>query len=171
MNFKNYIICFLGIKTTNAWEQYKLNEVTDYKSSSLSIDSISDDGLYNLYDAQGVIGKTNSEIQKKEYITIIKDGSGVGKIRKMEKNTAFIGTMGAIVNTYSDLNFLFSILEKFNFDKYISGSTIPHIYYKDYGTEKINIPKRKEQMYIGSIFENIGNLITLHHRKYIFFNT
>lgn len=81
----------------DAWEQRKLGEVTQYATSSLKIADCTDEGEFDLYDANSVIGKTNFNVQTEDYITIIKDGSGVGTVRLLPKNTSFIGTMGAIL--------------------------------------------------------------------------
>ena len=122
-------------------------------------------GTNELYDANGVIGFTNMNIQTEDYITIIKDGSGVGRVRLLPKGTSFIGTMGAIRNTTVDLDYLFYVLLNTDFSKHISGATIPHIYFSDYGENLIDVPNSKEQVQIGAFFRNLDNLITLHQRK------
>ena len=68
---------------TNTWEQYKLNKFVFYRSSNLTVSDSKSEGKYNLYDANNLIGKTNKEPIRTEYITIIKDGAGVGRIRKL----------------------------------------------------------------------------------------
>ena len=151
---------------TDDWEQSKLNEFSKYiTSNKTSTNSISN-GKYDLYDANSVIGKTNDGIVSEEYITIIKDGSGVGKVRLLPPNTAFIGTMGGILPKESDIKFIYCNLLKTDFTKEVNGATIPHIYYSSYGNNEYYIPKIEEQEYIGKIFKNIDNLITLHQRKY-----
>ena len=87
---------------TDAWEQRKLNEIVSYASSSLSAKEAADDGKWNLYDANHLIGKTNLFFVRYDYITIIKDGAGVGRVRLLPKNSAFIGTMGALLPLNSD---------------------------------------------------------------------
>ena len=42
-----------------------------------------------------------------EYITIIKDGAGVGRTRMLPKNSMFLGTMGALTPKNSYLGFLY----------------------------------------------------------------
>lgn len=150
---------------TQDWEKRKLNEFVNYMSSSLTIKDAIEEGLYNLYDANNLIGKTNNEPVDVEYITIIKDGAGVGRIRKLPKNSMFIGTMGALKAKEVDLNFVFSLLTRFNLGDTFSGSTIPHIYFKDYGENKYYVPNQEEQMAIGSFFESLDTLITLQQSK------
>ena len=151
---------------TEAWEQRKLNEIVSYASSSLSAKDAADDGKWNLYDANHLIGKTNLFFVRDDYITIIKDGAGVGRVRLLPKNSAFIGTMGALLPLNSDLLFDYALLTKADLSRKFSGSTIPHIYFKDYGNETYRTPLLLEQQKIGSLFERLDSLITLHQRKY-----
>ena len=150
---------------TDAWEQRKLNEIVSYASSSLSVKDAADDGKWNLYDANQLIGKTNLFFVRDDYITIIKDGAGVGRVRLLPKNSAFIGTMGALLPLNSDLLFDYALLTKADLSRKFSGSTIPHIYFKDYGNETYRTPSLLEQQKIGSLFEQLDSLITLHQRK------
>ena len=132
----------------------------------MSVKDIDENGLYDLYDANDKIGKTNIDPIKTDYISIIKDGAGVGRIRILPKNSMFIGTMGALQSKNSELTFIYSLLTRFSLNKEFSGSTIPHIYFSDYGKKEYFFPKMKEQKVIGSFFQTLDNLITLHQRKF-----
>lgn len=147
------------------WEEYKLYEICNYTTSSLTTSSILSQCGYPLYDANSQIGKVESFHMSEDYITVIKDGAGVGRIRKLPKNTAFIGTMGALTSKNGNLNFLYCLLEKNDLSKQYTGSTIPHIYFKDYGETLVSIPNVEEQKKIGTLFDNLYNLITIHQRK------
>ena len=137
----------------------------DYKSSSLTVKDCKEEGKYDLYDANQVIGKTDKFVIDEDYITIIKDGAGVGRTRKLSKNTAFIGTMGALTVNNSDLDFLYATLNRIDWNTKTFGSTIPHIYFKDYGEKVYGEPSIEEQKKIGLYFKNIDTLITLHQSK------
>ena len=150
----------------DAWEQRKLKEVSKYVPSMLTVKDIDENGKYDLYDANDLIGKTDKLLLSEDYISIIKDGAGVGRVRKLLKNTNILGTMGAIIPQKNDYNFLFCILEKTDFTRLTSGGTIPHIYFNQYGEEGFSIPSMFEQRLIGQYFQKLDNLITLHQRKY-----
>ncbi|MFR2769002.1 MAG: restriction endonuclease subunit S [Thomasclavelia sp.] len=150
---------------TDDWEQRKLNEICNYKSSSLTVADRTEQGKFPLYDANGQIGMVDSFYMQEDYITVIKDGAGVGRIRRLPKNTAFIGTMGALTSKNSELNFLYYLLEKKDLSKQYTGSTIPHIYFKDYGRNDVLVSDIKEQQKIGLYFDQLDHLITLHQRK------
>ena len=149
----------------NTWEQRKLEDICSYQSSSLTINDIDENGQYDLYDANSLIGKTNKGYMKMEYITIIKDGAGVGRTRMLPKNSMFLGTMGALTPKNKCLGFLYQLVTNANLGKICTGSTIPHIYFKDYGKLKFCIPSIIEQEVIGKFFNNIDYLITLHQCK------
>lgn len=62
-----------------AWEQRKLSDLVSYESSNLTAKDVKELGMFDLYDANGIIGKADGLPIKTEYISIIKDGAGVGK--------------------------------------------------------------------------------------------
>lgn len=148
------------------WENKKLKELCNYFSSSLTENDIDYNGIYDLYDANTIIGKTNKCCVNERYITIIKDGAGVGRIRMLPKNTMFLGTMGGLTTKKNNLDFLYYLIKNKNFGSKYTGSTIPHIYFRDYGKTKCLIPFIKEQTLIGQYFSNIDNLIKLQQQKY-----
>lgn len=150
---------------TETWEQRKLNEICNYHSSSLTAKDSCTDGEYDLFDVNSLIGKTSSSCIDENYITIIKDGAGVGRTRLLPKNTMFLGTMGALTPKGIDLNFLFQIVSKAELGRFCTGSTIPHIYFRDYGENLFFVPSNREQKPIGDYFSKLDNLITLHQRK------
>ena len=157
IRFKNF---------SDEWVESKLKENCIYKSSNLSNSDIEKEGIYDLYDANGIIGKTKKNPQTLDYITIIKDGSGVGRVRLLPKNTAFIGTMGALQSN-NCINFLYVLLQKMDFSPFVNGATIPHIYFSDYGNAINKIPKNsEEQEKIGAFFSKLDKLISLHQSKF-----
>lgn len=159
---KHFSICN---KNRFAWEQRKLNEICNYHSSSLTAKDSCTDGEYDLFDVNSLIGKTSSSCIDENYITIIKDGAGVGRTRLLPKNTMFLGTMGALTPKGIDLNFLFQIVSKAELGRFCTGSTIPHIYFRDYGENLFFVPSNREQKPIGDYFSKLDNLITLHQRQ------
>lgn len=150
---------------TEEWEVRKLGEVGEYQSSSLTAQNIDENGKYDLYDANSLIGKTNKSYMQCDYITIIKDGAGVGRTRLLPKFSMFLGTMGAIIPKKSELYFLYQIITNANLGKSYTGSTIPHIYFKDYGKNEYSFPSLAEQSRIGAFFRSLDNLIALQEKE------
>lgn len=127
------------------WEVVKIRHIALAESSGLSVNNLLDDGNYEVYDANKLVGYLDNNPVKTNYISIIKDGAGVGRTRLMQKNTNVIGTMNYIIAKNIDLNYLYYTLQVFDFEKYATGSTIPHIYFKDYANEYIALPNNKVQ--------------------------
>lgn len=127
------------------WEVVKIRHIAFAESSGLSVDNLLDDGNYEVYDANKLVGYLDNNPVKTNYISIIKDGAGVGRTRLMQQNTNVIGTMNYIIAKNIDLNYLYYTLQVFDFEKYATGSTIPHIYFKDYANEYIALQDNKVQ--------------------------
>ena len=124
------------------WEVMQLGDICEKKSSAISANKIEDNfGEYIIYGASGILKKIDFFIEEEDYISIVKDGAGVGRLLYCEGKSSVLGTMDIIkpkqnTNTY----FLFHLLKNIDFTKYITGSTIPHIYFKDYKNENCVIP-------------------------------
>jgi len=149
------------------WEEKKLGEVCSKKSSNISANKIGENfGEYIIYGASGVLKKVDFYKEENDYVSIIKDGAGVGRIVYCKGKSSVLGTM-EIIKPNSKLNtyFLYCLLENVNFKKYITGSTIPHIYFKDYKKEKCNIPPLEEQTKIANFLSAIDISVELVTKK------
>jgi type I restriction enzyme S subunit len=149
------------------WEEKKLGEVCSKKSSNISANKIEENfGEYIIYGASGVLKKVDFYKEENDYVSIIKDGAGVGRIVYCKGKSSVLGTM-EIIKPNSKLNtyFLYCLLENVNFKKYITGSTIPHIYFKDYKKEKCNIPPLEEQTKIANFLSTIDISVELVTKK------
>lgn len=127
------------------WDVVRIRHKARVASSGLSLDKLLEYGQFAVYDANNLVGYIDENPVKDDYISIIKDGAGVGRTRLMPKNTNVIGTMNYIVANKIDLSYLFYALQVFDFEQYSTGSTIPHIYFKDYGNEYIALPNQEIQ--------------------------
>lgn len=145
------------------WKPKQLIEITTKKSSSVSANSLKDrSGNYKIYGATGYLKSVDFYNEEKEYIAIVKDGAGVGRLLLCEAKTSVLGTLDIISNNEGiDLKFLYYILSSIDFSKYTTGSTIPHIYYKDYALETIELPCFDEQLKISSILSSIDKKIEI----------
>ncbi|WP_434122236.1 restriction endonuclease subunit S [Salinicoccus roseus] len=149
------------------WEERQLKEKSTYESSKISLSQVMEyeDGPYPVYDANKVIKYIETYDQKRAYISIIKDGAGVGRIVLCPSKSSIIGTMGYIKPVTIEPYYLYLQLQTINYSKYMVGSTIPHIYYKDYSKEKIKISSIREQKKISEFFKYLNNRVELIDRK------
>ena len=153
---------------TDDWEECSLNKFTEYESSNYSISQFNEcnlSGKYKVFDVNKEIACIDEFDQLNEYISIIKDGAGIGRTEIRPEKSSVIGTMGYIKSINSDIYFVYSLIKNVKWNKYKNGSTIPHVYYKDYGNEKFFIPNKDEQAKIGKFFKEIDQLITLNQNK------
>ncbi|ATH63945.1 hypothetical protein BJG89_00450 [Staphylococcus nepalensis] len=151
------------------WEEKKLFNVVKYLSSKRSSNYYSEDiihGQYPVYDAvQEISRDTNFDIEE-SYISILKDGAGVGRLNLRPGKSSVIGTMGYLLPQNIDIKFLFYYLKTMNFNRFVIGSTIPHLYFKDYSKETILIPiDKSEQIKIGSFFIKLDSIINNKAKK------
>lgn len=161
-NFKKYLMqqIFtqkLRFNFDDEWKQYKLKDVLTVKSSSISINQLEENtGDYPLYGASGFLKNIDFCEMDVDYISIVKDGSGVGNLSFHEKNSSIVNTSQYLLPKKNfNINFLYYLLQTINLMKYVNGSSIPHIYFKDYCIEKINIPSLDEQEKIGKLFVDV----------------
>lgn len=142
------------------WQIAPYNSLCTYLSSNLTANNATLYGKYELYDANKLIGFTDFAKINQPYISIIKDGAGIGRTRILPTNSFIIGTLGAILpNEKSSLDFLHQLTDTQNFYLQSSGSTIPHIYFSQYGVTLVNFPALPEQIEIGNYFRRLDELI------------
>ena len=141
-----------------------LGDVCKKASSNIAQKDLQDKiGAYPIYGASGLIKQVDFYQQDKEYIAVVKDGAGIGRTMLLPAYSSVIGTMQYLLPKESipiDIKYLFYAVEHMNLAKYFSGATIPHIYFKDYQKEPINIPDIDTQRKISRIFDKIDALIT-----------
>ena len=118
--------------------------------------------LKNSYQDIRKLSNTGNQENLNADISIIKDGAGIGRVRLCEAKSSTIGTMGCIhARKGISIIFLYYLLEQVDFNKYSNGSTIPHLYYKDYSCEKVRIPDIKEQAAIAEVLSTADREIEL----------
>lgn len=139
----------------HGWEVKKLGDVCFCKSSNIAQNKLNEEnGIFPIFGASGLIKNVSFYHQDKPYLSIVKDGSGVGRVTKMGAFTSVIGTMQYILpNNNMDLNYLHYALMSVDFKKYVMGAAIPHIYFKDYKNEPILWMPLLEQKRIVAILD------------------
>ena len=141
-----------------------LGDVCRKASSNVAQKDLQDNnGKYPIYGAGGLIKHVDFYQQEADYIAIVKDGAGIGRAMLLPAYSSVIGTMQYILpNEKIDIKYLYYAIVHMNLAKYFSGATIPHIYFKDYQKEPLNIPEITEQRKIACIFEKIDRVIDCH---------
>ena len=123
-------------------------------------DIVSKPGDYPIYGASGLAGNVNFYQQEKESVAVVKDGAGIGRVMLLPAKASIIGTMQYLIPKENILpEYLYYAVRNMHLEKYYSGATIPHIYFKDYQKEKINLVSLKQQREIVTLFNSIENAI------------
>ncbi len=140
----------------------RLGDVCTKASSNIAQKDIDfDSGIYPIYGASGLITTVDFYKMDKPYIAVVKDGAGVGRIMKLPAKSSVIGTMQYIIpNESVDKDYLSYAMEHMNLSKYYSGATIPHIYFKDYEKEIVNLVSIEKQKEISNVLNKISDLIS-----------
>ena len=144
-----------------------LKDILLSSSSNLSMADLEDNfGDYKLYGATGFIKCIDFFDKDEEYIAIVKDGAGVGKSFLCDPKSSILSTLQYLTpKNKNNLKFSYYLLYNIHFEKYKVGSTIPHIYYKDYSKKKVFIPSIEEQRKIANFLVNIDKKINLLNQK------
>lgn len=149
------------------WEKVSLNSLCRNAASQLTESTLGEDkGCYPVFGASGYLQNIEEYAFDIPYIGIIKDGSGVGRSQLYPACSSILGTMQYIIpNSGIDASYLACVFEGIDFTKFITGSTIPHIYFKDYCTLQLMMPSEEEQKKIGQYFTNLDSQITLQTQR------
>ena len=140
----------------NGWEMKTLGEVCDKASSNVSQNKLNNEkGIYPIYGASGFIKNVSFFHRERPYLSIVKDGSGVGRVTIMDAYSSVIGTLQYILPKENiELKYLYYSLISIDFSKYISGAAIPHIYFKDYANELLLwVPIEEQQRIVAKLDE------------------
>lgn len=132
----------------------KLKYLCSSFSTPITQDEIKEVGTYPVFGAGGLVGFKEEYMCEKPYLGIIKDGAGVGRISKYSEKSSLLGTMAYIIpNKLSDINWLMYVIMSLDLGKEISSTTIPHIYFKDYGNKYVLLPSVSEQQHIANFLD------------------
>ena len=119
----------------------KLEDVCECGSSNLrQSDAAGKSGDYPIYGTSNYIGNVDFYYQERPYVAVVKDGAGVGRAMLLPAKSSVIGTMQYLLPKGNVLpEYLYYVIRHMHLEKYFSGATIPHIYFRDYKTETFNL--------------------------------
>jgi len=137
------------------WEYGTLADAVNKGSSNISLNKVKDDdGKYKLFSAKGYNKNISFFHQEKEYLAIIKDGAGIGRVSKHPAKSSVVATMQYLIPKGGfDIGFVQYFLNGIDFEKHRQGSTIPHVYFKDYKSEPFPLLSLTQQKQIVAILD------------------
>lgn len=144
-----------------------LEDVCEKGASNLKqSDVVSMTGEYPIYGAAGYIRNVDFYHQEKPYVAIVKDGAGIGRTTLHPAKSSVIGTMQYLLPKDNVLpEYLYYVVRHMHLEKYFTGATIPHIYFRDYKNEKFNLDSLDKQAEIVEILEKAESVILKHRQQ------
>ncbi len=171
-NKKNKLIPklrFPEFENDGEWEEKKLGDITNSENSTLTLNKIENKkNGFSVYGADGVVGHIDKFQHKERYISIVKDGSGVGRLNLCEPKSSILGTLSCIKSKNLekfDIHWIYYLMNTINFTSYKKGTGIPHIYYSDFKNELIPLPSLEEQQKIANCLSSLDELIEAQEEK------
>ena len=123
-------------------------------------------GSFPVYGASGFIKNIDYYVSDVPYIAVVKDGAGAGRVFICPEKSSLLGTMQYIVpNKEVDIRYLSYAIQNLKLGSTFQGSTIPHIYFKDYKEKEINFVPYDEQVVKASKLEEIEKAIDISNHQ------
>lgn len=145
----------------------RLEDVCERGSSKLrQADVAGRSGDYPIYGASGYIGNVDFYHQEKPYVAVVKDGAGIGRTTLLPAKSSVIGTMQYLLPKDNVLpEYLSYVVQYMHLEKYFSGATIPHIYYRDYKNEEFNLDCIEKQTEIVGVLIRTEGIIAARQQQ------
>jgi type I restriction enzyme S subunit len=160
---------FPEFRDAEGWAETQIGALAISESSTLALNRLSFQPKgYPVYGADGNVGFISTFAQGEDYIAIIKDGSGVGRLSLLRGKSSVLGTLAYLKpkdDSTAILSWLFYYLSSLTFEKYVKGSGIPHIYFSDFASEPVGNPSIPEQQIIAECLTSLDELIAAHGQK------
>ena len=158
----NYKFGFMGIEM-----KVKLEDVCERDSSNLKQSDVVDmTGDYPIYGASGYIGNADFYHQENPYVAVVKDGAGIGRTTLHPAKSSVIGTMQYLLPKNNVLpEYLYYVVSYMHLEKYFTGATIPHIYFKDYKSEEFNLDSLEKQKEIVDVLKKCESIIEIRKKE------
>ena len=134
----------------------RIKDICDKGSSNVAQKDLENrNGDFPIFGASGFIKNVDFFHQDKEYVGIVKDGSGIGRVSFYPPKSSLIGTLQYIFpKTEYDIRYVGYCLQSLNLSSYRQGAAIPHIYFRDYGEREVLVAENiKEQRRIVKVLD------------------
>ena len=168
------------------WEQRKLKDMTDYKNGKGHEDRQSDSGKYELVNLNSIsidgglkpsgkfVDHTTDTLLENDLVMVLSDvghGDLLGRVALIPGDGRFVLNQRVALlrpNGTVEPQFLFSYINAHQRYFKSQGAGMSQLNISKGSVENfvLCVPKKEEQVKIGTLFKNLDNLITLHQRKY-----
>lgn len=160
---------FPEFKNEGEWEIKSIGDIAISQSSSIALNKLElNSNGYPVYGADSIVGFIDEYQQSEKYISIVKDGSGVGRLKLCQSYSSILGTLTCLKsknNKQYHLDWLYYLLTTIDFSVYVKGAGIPHIYFSDFKNQNVPIPNPKEQQKVAFCLSSLDELIETNSQK------
>ena len=170
---------------TDSWEQRKLGDVAEYRNGQGHEDKQSDYGKYELVNLNSIsidgglkpsgrfVDEAQDTLLKDDLVMVLSDvghGDLLGRVALIPENNRFVLNQRVAllrVTDNTDVRFLFSIINANQryFKREGAGSSQLNISRDSVENFIVDSPTVDEQKKIGTYFDTLDHLITLHQRE------
>lgn len=171
---------------TDSWEQRKLGDVAEYRNGQGHEDKQSDYGKYELVNLNSIsidgglkpsgrfVDEAQDTLLKDDLVMVLSDvghGDLLGRVALIPENNRFVLNQRVAllrVTDNTDVRFLFSIINANQryFKREGAGSSQLNISRDSVENFIVDSPTVDEQKKIGTYFDTLDHLITLHQREF-----
>ena len=160
---------FPEFKNDGEWEEKIIENILVNGSSAIALNKLDlkPEG-FPVYGADSIVGYIDVYQHEEEYISIVKDGSGVGRLNLCKSKSSILGTLTSLKSRDKkkyNLNWSYYLLNTIDFSSYVKGAGIPHIYYSDFKETKVFVPNPLEQQKIADCLSSLDALLEAHQEK------
>lgn len=168
------------------WEESILSSVTDYKNGKGNEDKQSTSGKYELINLNSIsidgglknsgkfIDKTDNTLIENDLVMVLSDvghGDLLGRVALIPENNKYVlNQRVALLRPNNKVNPLFLFVNINAHQSYfkVQGAGMSQLNISKRSVENFNslVPTLPEQTQIGTYFQNLDSLISLHQRKY-----
>jgi type I restriction enzyme S subunit len=160
---------FPEFEKTGEWVERRLEDIVISESSNIALNKLElKPNGFPVYGADGIIGYIDTFQQNEKYISIVKDGAGVGRLNLCKSQSSILGTLTCLKSKNQEiyiLDWIYYLLGTLDFSLYIKGSGIPHIYFSDFKNEMVAAPAPSEQQKIADCLSSLDDLIAAQAEK------
>jgi type I restriction enzyme S subunit len=136
------------------------------KASNIRQGDLAESGKYPCFGATGIAGYRDNYEFENSYVGIIKDGAGVGRTNIYPPKSSLLGTMQYLEpNEGVNPQYLMYLVRSLKLGSTFQGSTIPHIYFKNYKNTPVKEISKEEQTIIANNLTHLDQSIALKEEQ------
>ena len=159
---------FREFQGKDSWQATKLGEAFNlYQPQTLSRTALNQNGKYNVYGANGIIGRHNKYNHENSEVIVTCRGATCGEIHYTEPKVWITGNAMVVNPKDNNLSkrFILYYLKNRDFKHVISGSAQPQITREGFAPLPIALPPLAEQEKIADCLHSVDESITIQEQQ------